>query len=615
MVKISYLNEFNSIMTLNGSFPFPAGDFSENENRITYKSDSFSFESMISEHSSGIMTREDKITNISDKELSIYAAFSKFTFFGGEYEVYTQRTERCYESIGMWQELNSQVCVQNSDSRVNTAASPFLALYNRQTGRGLVFHIMTECMWSISVKKNGVYKYVTVELGLDPSNLHIRLQPNESFLLPKILFYEFKNKADLDSYKLHRYCNELYPAKHLPIIYNSWMSNFDVISYDYLCTQLERAAQIGCDYFVIDAGWFGPPMKWSSSTGDWRECETDSMRGRMKEFSDKVREYGLKFGIWFEPERASVNSESYKAHPEYYVYEQGNAYLNFALPDACDYIFKLVSDNIDKYGLKFIKLDANGVFSYDESHTAFTDYYKGYRKFIDKLRKKHPDLYIERCAGGGLNLALCNLPFYNSYWVSDNQSLISQLGIFKDTIMRLPPRALEKWITVRSLENFLPVYCQNEASEKILMSADSVWERLEEISESYLKASAVGGPIGISCDLTRFSDSLMSTMTDFIAKYKQDSYFWSQSECRILTDTETMLVLQFNDKNFDEIRVFIFAKNPFQTHITVYPVTDSVSSYTDIDGVTLSAEKLNSGIDVKIGKLLTAEDFTLKKAK
>lgn len=614
MINVSYLPDINNILTLNGNFPLPSGNFFKEGNRITYKNDVFFFESELTEHNSGIMTRKDKITNVSKNELSIYSALSKFTLFGGEYEVYTQRTERCYESVGAWNELNTQICAQNSDSRVSAAASPFLALYNKQTGRGLVFHIMNECLWNISVKRNGVYKYVYAELGLDSANLHIKLAPGESFTLPEILFYEFKNKADLDAYKLHRYCNDMFPSKHIPIIYNSWMSNFDVISYDYLCSQLERAAKVGCEYFVIDAGWFGPPMKWHSCTGDWCECD-ESIGGRMKEFADKVRSYGLKFGLWFEPERASMMSESYKKHPEYYICESGAAYLNFANPDACDYIFTLISSNIDRYGIEFIKLDANGVLSYDENHKAFTDYYKGYRKFADKLRAKYPDLYIEKCAGGGLGLALCNLPFYNSYWASDNHSLISQLDIFKNTIMRLPPRVLEKWVTVRSLENFLPVYGKSEGTEKIIMSADSVWNRLEEISEPYFKASVVGGPIGISCDLTRCSDDLLSILTGFVSKYKSDEYFWLQTECRILTDTETMLVLQFNDKDFDEIRLFVFAKNPFQKFICVYPVTDGTSNYVGADGTELSPESLDKGINVQIGELLTAEELTLKKTK
>lgn len=139
----------------------------------------------------------------------------------------------------------------------------------------MAFHVFENCLWTIRVRRvirqKGQRKTVTVEAGVDSANFARTLMPGETFCLPALLCYTFRNRVDMDAYKLHRFCNEKFARKPLPVVYNTWMSKFDDISYDELSRRLPIAKRLGMEYFVIDAGWFGEPFHWHASVGDWAE--------------------------------------------------------------------------------------------------------------------------------------------------------------------------------------------------------------------------------------------------------------------------------------------------------------------------------------------------------
>ncbi len=605
------------LMTIHGNFLIPQDEVTKTENGFEYKNETLAVKSVFCEHKSGVISRKDVITNVSDKPITLTKAMSKFTLNGGETEVYTQFTEWCEESQGCWQNLETEISARNDEFRSNSNASPFFAVYNEQNQRGLAFHIMADGAWSYKVRKyflakNGYKRRCDVELGLCCDNFLYELKSGESLELPEILYYEFKNKVDLDAFKLHRYANERFPARSFPIIYNTWMSKFDDFTYESLCEQLEKAQQIGCEYFVIDAGWFGPPHSWGGSVGDWEEYKDGSLKGRMKEFSDEVRKAGLKFGLWFEIERAYQVSNAVTTHPEHYIPNGPNFMVNFASPAACDFVYEKLANQIRRCNVEFIKFDFNCAYDTCNLTDSAIAYFKGYRAFIERLNKEFPQVYLENCAGGGTRQNLSNIKGFDSFWMTDNHNMFRQLDIFRNCVKRMPPRMLEKWITIRSLENFTPVIGKSEPGEKILMSSDGVWTDLVSISKDYLFNACVGGPIGISCDLTQLSEKVLGDLKEFFKEYKEEEDFWKSSECHVLTDTPSLLILQFNDINFEKIKIYIYAKHVYQNSVTIYPVTAD-GEYV-MDEQTLSSSEISeNGIEKEIKDHFVTSKFTLIK--
>ena len=604
----------NRLITLLGDFPSLTGTPELLEDRAVLQDDTVKVTAIFEPHKTGLTKRTDTVQNITDRPITIHTALSRFMLNGGEYEVYTQYSQWCRESQGLWQALNTGISGTTSDVRTNSSAAPFVALFNRQTGRGLAFHILSNGTWRYDVRKyfrTGGINNVLVELGMDNSNLALTLQPGESFTLPQILFYEFKNKVDMEAYRLHRYCKDFHTPRAFPVMYNSWMSDFDRISYEKLSAQLEIAQEMGVEYFVVDAGWFGPPNAWFGSVGDWKERKDVNMCGRMQEFADKVRACGLKFGLWFEMERASQFSQAYQNNPQYYIFSNKQAFIDFSNPAACDYLFEIIATQIRKYGIEFIKTDFNASLFWDWHQDSFTAYMNGYNRFMARLRETFPTLYLQNCAAGGGRLSLSSMQNFDSFWITDNHSLYTQLEVFKDTLLRMPSRALETWVTIQSLENFRPVY-NGDSTEKILVSGDACWGGVEVIPESFLYTCIVGGPLGITCDLTKLSVATREKLKAHIAQLKAQRQFWQDSECHILCDTPTMLVLQFCDEAYKELKVYVYAKNPQQTQVTVYPVTDG-GVYTRNNGTQYTAEELEEdGISIPV-KDICGASFTLTK--
>ena len=607
----------SDLFLLCGDFSLPTGEVELTDDGYRYVGEGYTATTTLKQHDSGVIRRCDCIQNTTDHDISLRAALSKFVYNGGEYEVYTQYSEWCNESIGAWQPLVSEVGASNEDLRMNSGSTPFVAIYNVQTGRGTAFHILADSTWRIRVKKAFwqapiKQKNIVVELGINDRDFDYTLKAGETLKLPEILFYEFRNKLDMDAYKLHRYCNDVYPARSLPLVYNSWLSRGDVISYELLSDQLEAAKGLGVEYFVIDAGWFGAPGEWYGSVGDWEECTDCSMMGRMKEFADRVRAEGLRFGLWFEVERAATTAKAVANHPEHYITEGGNCFIDFSSEAACDYIYGIVSAQIENYGIEYIKFDFNAPISFDRNRHAFLDYFNGYRKFMNRLRAAYPSLYCESCASGGLRMALANLQSFDSFWMSDNHSLYAQLEIFKNTMIRMPCRALEHWLTIQSLDCI-----KGRTREKILSSGDAGWRHVEAVFDGFLKAASVGGPIGLCCDVTAFSETLRETVRGHFDQYKAEREFWMQAECRILSDTPTVLALQFNDKQFDTVKVFAFTKNSHQRSITVYPVLDESHTYCNnegaaTDGATIATEGFD--FDIETNNLFDGYTLEWKKS-
>ena len=234
----------------------------------------------------------------------------------------------------------------------------------------------------------------------------------------------------------------------------------------------------------------------------------------------------------------------------------------------------------------------------DEQNSAFLKYLSGYYSFIRRLKSEYPNIYIESCASGGMrtNLSLCR--DFDSVWFSDNQSVNEGLRIYKDTVLRMPPQMIEKWAVIRSLPG-IPDY-NSDNHERIISTNDATWEFTESVHISTLKAFLLGGPVGFSCDLNSISQSTLDELSEFVKQYKQDRDFWKTAVCRILTDTDSMLVLQYGDIDFNKIVLAVVCGKTQQRNVCVYPKTDICSEYRIGDEVVSGADISDRGLNIPL---------------
>ena len=557
----------------------------------------------------GVARRRTVVRNVSDRPLTATCLLDAFDFGGGDYEVYTQANTWMYESRGAWQPLHTDVAAHGDGMRTSLGAAPVLALWNVQERRGRVFHLMSDAAWemraSVVPGGGGERTFVRIETGMDPRHLHLLLQPGEEIALPEVVSYDFTNKADLDCHKLHEWWNAEYPSRRCPAFYNTWLCRFDKLDLGFVLKQVERAKDLGLEYFVIDAGWFGPAAGWTVTRGDWKESPDGRLCGRMSDVAAAVRGAGMKFGFWLEAETADDGSEIVRRHPEFFRVLSGRHYLDFTREDARQYLLETVCGLIRQYGASFIKFDFNCDPVTDSCGSNFADYNAGYRRFLREVRERNPGIRLEGCASGGLMMDLGWARDFDSFWLSDNQSIVCGLRIAKETMLRLPPHKVERWITVRSAEGLQPDYWGGDS--RLLASEDGGWRDLRSLAPEFVAAFAAGGPVGFSCDLTALSDEHRDFFRRMVAQRKRDEAFWCRAVGRVLCDTPDVVALQYSDAALRDVRVVVAMARPRQKCVTVRPVLNPALEYAFDGRMAPGAFWMEEGVEVKTADFQAVE--------
>lgn len=605
MIRINGNTTADNVWSAYGSFGMACGKIEIDENKIASKGENYEITCERKEVEHGVTVQTGRITNTSDKAISVTYLASKYVYDGGEYEVYTQSSTWENESVSMWQPLNATIGAEVYGVRDAYNAEPFVGLWSCQGGRGTAFHILADCAWKYTVTTvhlAGKTTQVEVELGINNRNFNYELLPGESLDFPTIIYYEFKNKLDLDCWKIHAYMNNHHPMRRMPVMYNTWMYKFEYIDFENVAAQIDRAKELGVEYFVIDAGWFGKGAanEFWQYRGDWHENLDAGFRGRMRELSDKVRAAGLKFGFWMEIESVGANSDILKAHPEYFFSYKNMYLLDFRKPEACKWIEDTICNLLETYNGEFIKFDFNQDTRFDYDGASFIKYYKGFRSVIANVKKRHPELYAQSCASGGLRMTLSNSLHYDGMWLSDNHSLYEGLRIYKDTIRRMSPQSIEKWASVTSVTDFSHNHL-GKRSDKIIASNDALWVDVRGVDMSWLRGFLTGGAIGISCSLTAMNDELFEGLKAHIADFKANRDFWRNVICHVLCDTASVVVLEYSDIDYNTIKLVTYSDVIHQNNVRVYPKVDLGARYLVGGKTEMTGEEIDrDGIDIGI---------------
>lgn len=565
--------------------------------------------SSVTEKKNSVYIRHDILKNISDKPIFLNKYFYRFAFEKDDVDVYSQQSGWMKESKGEFTKLTTGICIENYGVRATTGAAPFMAIWDNISNKGMCFHIVPSVSWKMTAKRRATRlndNILVVEMGISDDRLNMQILPGEEIYLPEVIYYSFDNKTYMGCDKLHEYLISKYPVKRLPVIYNTWFSNFDVIDYDYCMKQAKIASDIGCEYFVVDAGWFGEQDSWYLHIGDWKENLTGAFCGRLKEFADNVRSLGMKFGLWLEPERALSGTESVKEYPEYYINENDDYFIDFSNPEALKYIENIVFDLIEKYGIEFLKFDFNADCGFDNKNAGFYYYHRGNQKFISDIKEKYPDIYIENCASGGGRLDLFHSKFMDGTWCSDNHSIESEVSILTDSILRMNPSSLERWIAIKSVDGFTDVCHEEKSHSRLVSPLNSTWANIIGTNIKYVDNFAYGGALGLTCNLEEINEEHLKEIKSIVARFKKERDFYKNATCKVLLSNDYLKILQYNDVDEKKVCIKLFEKEMYQGKVTVYPI---LKKGLDYEGYTFEELK-DYGITFVRPHNTAASDFS-----
>ena len=495
----------------------------------------------------GVISRKDSLINTGTEPITISRCLPRFVFTPGNYEVYFQESRWSKENQGAWHPLQAgSMILRCEGGRTTQGNTPYACLRDINNGQGIVLHVIPKGNWIIRFNAHAFIDsqyFIVMETGLADEDLHLNLHPGEVFQLPEVLLQALpQGKPELAASSLHCYLQNrfFYNLKgEPPLVYNTWFDQFDSINLSHLEEQLKAAQEVGCEIFIIDAGWYGPGgADWWNQVGDWREKTGSALMGRMVEFGERVRAAGLGFGIWMEPERFVAHCSIRQLHPEWFIPGSAGMYrINLEEPVAYAYIRGEIERLIETYQLAWMKVDFNFELGYDPSGAELARYYKKWYHLLDEIREKYPNFFLEGCASGGMRTDLNTLTHFDAHFLTDTVHPIDMLRISQGAWLRLPPGRLEHWLTVRNAGKGITHYGKplEELPDTLIVPGGAGWQSAEVMDIDLAAIIALSGVYGLSGDLIGLSKEMKTRLKAFNRFYKIWRKFITASMLHFLT--------------------------------------------------------------------------------
>ena len=223
-----------------------------------------------------------------------------------------------------------------------------------------------------------------------------------------------------------------------PVHYNCW----EAVYFDHNIEELKEiatlAADIGAERFVLDDGWFKGRNSATSSLGDWYVDEHKYPDG-MHPLVKHIHSNGMTFGLWFEPEMVSPDSDLFRSHPEWILGDisqtlgRAQYVLDISINEVQEYLFERIDSILNEYPIEYIKWDHNRVLPYPDASQTRALY-----SLLDRIRKSHSGLEIETCSSGGGRIDYGILEHTQRVWLSDSNDALERLRIQHEALLWLP---------------------------------------------------------------------------------------------------------------------------------------------------------------------------------
>ena len=354
--------------------------------------------------------------------------------------------------------------------------------------------------------------------GINDLNFRWKLDENERFVTPQAaICYSDEGLGGMSrayaDFIRAQIVNSKWVDARRPVLVNNWEATYFDFGNERLFPIVDEPARLGMDTFVLDDGWFGKRDDATSGLGDWF-VNTNKLQGGLKPLIDRCKQRGLKFGLWFEPEMVSEDSDLFRAHPDWIIGKSGfepvrqrtQLVLDFSRGEVVDYIFGAVSDVLKNNDIAYVKWDMNRYLSEFYSSALPADrqgelahrYVLGVYRLAEMLTDAFPDVFFEGCASGGGRFDAGMLYYFPQIWTSDDTDGFERAKIQWGTSLCYPLSAMSCHVSA----------CPNHQTGRV-------------VPFSTRGNIASLGATGYELDLTKLSDEEKSQVAEQITEYKQ----------------------------------------------------------------------------------------------
>ncbi len=371
---------------------------------------------------------------------------------------------------GAWafdQVANGTVSMAGTRGKSGWGHPTFFA-HNRTTGEWVVSSLAWSGNWAMHV--TGVTTTGTAEPQRDRARLYFDLgpaaadpalrvlDPGETVRSPETHLLLMRGSLDDVIQALHYHVRNHVLPKNVPGREYQVEANHrgyipDHETEEGIEREIDMAAAIGADEFVIDAGWYGPePNRWAQNVGDWYAGAW--LPNDVTPIREYARKKGMLFGLWMEPESVGSASKLRKEHPDWVLTRFGKPVgkgrqLDLANPEVAKWVESEIVRVIQKYDLDMFRIDYNS--TVEEGGNRMKDgflentqwrHVETLYAIFDRVRKRFPHVIFQNCAGGGGRLDYGMLQRFQNTELSDWMRGPRQLKIFNGMTWVLPPEIL-----------------------------------------------------------------------------------------------------------------------------------------------------------------------------
>ncbi|GGD54144.1 alpha-galactosidase [Paenibacillus nasutitermitis] len=355
-------------------------------------------------------------------------------------------------------------------------------------------------------------------LGINPFDFSWLLEAGEMFQTPEAVMVFSAQGLGTMSRTYHelyrtRLCRGVFRDAVRPILVNNWEATYFNFNADKIEAIAKAGSELGIELLVLDDGWFGHRDSDNSSLGDW-VVDKSKLPAGLADLAERVRSQGLQFGLWFEPEMISPDSDLYRAHPDWCLHVEGRRrsearsqlILDLSRADVQDYIVQAVSDILQSAPITYVKWDMNrnmteigsALLPASRQRETAHRYMLGLYSVLERITSAFPDILFESCSGGGGRFDPGMLYYMPQTWTSDNSDAISRLKIQYGTSIVYPVSSMGAHVSA------IPNH-QVGRNTPLKTRADV----------------AMSGNFGYELDLTQFSDAEKSEVKSQIEMVKE----------------------------------------------------------------------------------------------
>lgn len=547
----------------------------------------------------GAITRSLRLKNESGEDMQINGVLSASApVHGSGYDVIHLKGAWARERHVMRQtQGEGEYRIFSQRGASGHEANPFLALCEKSATE------FSGEVWAVSLVYSGSFEalsYVNntensrLSIGLNPDVFTWKLEPGETFVSPEAAMVYSPDGLNGMSHAFHRlYSENLMRSKWFerdrPILINNWEATYFNFNEEKILQIARRAKELGVEMLVLDDGWFGKRNTDNCSLGDW-VVNPEKLPGGLNGLSDRLHDLGLKFGLWFEPEMISPDSDLYRAHPDWCLHVDGRArvemrnqlILDLSRREVQDYIIESVSAVLESARIEYVKWDMNrnmtepfsGAQTPERQKETQHRYMLGLYRVLEEITARFPEILFESCSGGGGRFDPGMLYYMPQTWTSDDSDAVERMFIQYGTSFVYPPCAMGAHVSA--------VPNHQTGRTTAMQTRGDV---------------ALGGNFGFELDLSQLSDADAETVRRLIEREKQVRTLVRTGEfTRLLSPFDhPYAAWQFRARDNSEalICAYRLMTRPATPHLLLRASgLDESAVYMDDDGNTCSGAAL-----------------------